>query len=78
MEKVRRVEMTPYQEALIGRVIKPSYDEEDGMNSERDVMMSYSAAVGVECLEGVESALDKAAEVDAKLTYLRNEVGVMI
>ena len=75
LEKMRRVEMTPYQEALLGRIIRPNYDDEEGMSAEKDVMMSYSATVGLECLEGVESALDKAAEVDAKLTYLRNEVG---
>ena len=75
IDKMRRVEMTPYQEALLGRIIRPNYDDEEGMSAEKDVMMSYSATVGLECLEGVKSALDKAAEVDANLTYLCNEVG---
>ena len=57
--KEKRVGMTPYQDALIGRGLRPYPDPEDMMDPTKDVLMGYSAALVVECLEEVGNLEDR-------------------
>ena len=66
--------MTPYQDALIGRGLRPFPDPEDMMDPMKDVLMGYSAALAVECLEEVGNLEDKVDMEAGSSKDTKNEV----
>src|SRR5258705_13092049 len=70
-----RVELTPYQDALLDRGLVETHDIEDQMVPIVDLAVGYSAAVGLETFQSMDNMSEEMSRVETRMEMLSNKVG---
>src|SRR5258707_3264924 len=70
-----RVELTPYQDALLERGLMESHDIEDQMVPIVDLAVGYSAGVGLETFQAMDNMSEEMNRVEMRMDLLSNKVG---
>ena len=70
-----RVELTPYQDALLERGLVETHDIEDQMVPIVDLAIGYSAAVGLEAFQSMDNMSEEMSRVETRMDLLSNKVG---
>src|SRR5258705_13020872 len=70
-----RVELTPYQDALLERGLVETHDIEHQMVPIVDLAVGYSAAVGLEGFQAMDNMSEEMRRVETRMDLLSNKVG---
>src|SRR5258707_2978736 len=70
-----RVELTPYQDALLERGLVETHDIEDQMVPIVDLAVGYSAAIGLETFRAMDNMSEEMSRAESRMDLLSNKVG---